>query len=129
MRECSTPAMRSPTRAIRSSTATTAAADCKWGETVRKATNTIKDVDSVIAGHITGPNALQRWQDFVDFGEFNRLYAAHARASLKAGKTPEQAMAEFKLSEKFKDYTLTGGRGGTAGNFPRIYEEIKTAGK
>jgi glyoxylase-like metal-dependent hydrolase (beta-lactamase superfamily II) len=101
----------------------------EWGETIGKAASTIKNVESVITGHITGPNSLQRWQDFVDFGEFNRLYAAHARASLQAGKTPEQAMADFKLPDKFSGYTLTGGRGGPAGNFPRLYEEIKQAGK
>jgi cyclase len=102
----------------------------QWGETIAKATSTIKNVDSVITGHITGPNSLQRWQDFVDFGEFNRLYAEHARASVKAGKTPEQAMADFKLPEKFSGYTVApapGGRGNPAGNFPRLYEELKTA--
>ncbi len=100
-----------------------------WGETIGKAANGIKNVDAVITGHITGANSLQKWQDFVDFGEFNRLYATHARASLKAGKTAEQAMADFKLPEKFSAYTLTGGRGGATGNFPRLYEEIKAAGQ
>jgi hypothetical protein len=65
------------------------------------------------------------WQDFVDYGEFNRLFLAHARASLAAGKTPEQAMAELKLPEKFKDYTLTSSRGGPGGNFNVIYGELK----
>jgi hypothetical protein len=65
------------------------------------------------------------WQDFVDFGEFNRLYREHARASLAAGKTADQALADFKLPEKFKDYTLTSSRGGPAGNFNVIYGELK----
>ena len=51
-----------------------------------------------------------KWQDFVDYGEFNRLFLEHARASLAAGKTAEQAMADFKLPEKFKDDNLAGGR-------------------
>ena len=83
----------------------------------------------VIPSHITGTNVLQKWQDFVDYGEFNRLYVAHARESMKAGKTPEQAAMDFKLPEKFKDYNLAGGRGGPAGNFGIIYEELKTAAK
>jgi glyoxylase-like metal-dependent hydrolase (beta-lactamase superfamily II) len=99
----------------------------EWGNTLGKAVSSIKNVESVITGHITGENSLQKWQDFVDFAEFNRLYAAHARESLKAGKTPEQAMTDFKLPDKFSGYTLTGGRGGPAGNFPRLYEELKTA--
>jgi glyoxylase-like metal-dependent hydrolase (beta-lactamase superfamily II) len=92
-----------------------------YGETLGKAASGIKGVDTVIPGH----SAVTRWQDFVDFGEFNRLFLAHARESLKAGKTPEQAMMDFKLPEKFKDYPLTGGRGGPGGNFGVIFEELK----
>jgi cyclase len=101
----------------------------EWGETIGKAANTIKNVDTVIPSHIVGANVLQKWQDFVDYGEFNRLYVAHARESMKAGKTPEQAAMDFKLPEKFKDYNVGGGRGGAAGNFGIIYEELKTASK
>ena len=68
-----------------------------------------------------------KWQDFVDWGEFNRFFLTHARESLKAGKTAEQAMADFKLPDgKFKGYNVApGGRGGAAGNFGIIYEELK----
>jgi cyclase len=94
-----------------------------YPDTLAKAAATIKNVDTIINGHITmGPT---KWQDFVDYGEFNRLFLQHARASLKAGKTAEQAMSEFKLPEKFKDYNLQGGRGGAAGNFGIIYEELQ----
>jgi glyoxylase-like metal-dependent hydrolase (beta-lactamase superfamily II) len=94
------------------------------GDTLMKAANGIRNVDRVITGHTdTVP-----WQDFLDYGEFNRLFLEHARASLKAGKTPEQAMADLRLPEKFKGYTLTGGRGGPGGNFNVIYEELKRAG-
>jgi hypothetical protein len=35
-------------------------------------------------------------------------------------------MADFKLPEKFKGYNVApGGRGGAAGNFGVIYEELK----
>jgi glyoxylase-like metal-dependent hydrolase (beta-lactamase superfamily II) len=92
-----------------------------YGETIGKAAAAIKNVDSVITGHTD----VKKWQDFVDFGEFNRLFLEHARASLKAGKTPEQAMADLRLPEKFKGYTLTGGRGGAGGNFGVIYQELQ----
>jgi cyclase len=94
-----------------------------YGETIGAAAKGIKNVERVITGHNT--TMLLTWQDFVDFGEFNRLFLAHAREALKAGKTPEQAMADLKLPEKFKDYTLTGGRGGAGGNFGVIFEELK----
>lgn len=94
-----------------------------YPNTLSKAVSAIKNVDTVIPGHIvTGP---QKWQDFVDFAEFNRLFLDHARKSLSAGRTAEQAMAEFKLPEKFKEYNLAGGRGGPGGNFNIIYQELQ----
>ena len=92
-----------------------------YGETIGKAAAAIKNVDTVITGHTD----VKKWQDFVDFGEFNRLFLAHARASMKAGRTPEQAMATLQLPAKFKGYTLTGGRGGPGGNFNAIYQELQ----
>ena len=91
-----------------------------WADTITKAAQSIKDVTTVIPGHST----LMTWQDFVDFGEFNRLYVAHASASMKAGRTAEEAMKSFALPEKFKGYILGGGRGGAAGNFAVIYAEL-----
>jgi hypothetical protein len=64
------------------------------------------------------------FQDFANYGEFNRLYLQHARDALKAGKTPEQAAMDFKLPDTFKDYTITGGRGGPGGNFGIIFDEL-----
>jgi len=92
-----------------------------YPETIRKATAAIKNVNTVITGHST----VMKWQDFVDYGEFNKLFLDHAKASLAAGKTAEQAMADFKLPEKFKDYNIAGGRGGPGGNFNVIFEELK----
>ncbi|MGH2400532.1 MAG: MBL fold metallo-hydrolase, partial [bacterium] len=63
-----------------------------YGQTIGKAASTIRNVDTVITGH----NVVLKWPDFVTYGEFTRAMADHARASLKAGKTAEQAMAEFK---------------------------------
>jgi glyoxylase-like metal-dependent hydrolase (beta-lactamase superfamily II) len=89
-----------------------------FGETIGKAAAGIKDVDIVIPGH----GALVKWQDFVDFVDFDRLYLDHARSALKAGRTAEQAMADLKLPEKFKDYNLQGGRDS---NFKVIFEELQ----
>jgi cyclase len=91
------------------------------GDTLAKAAAGIKNVDRVITGH----SDVMAWQDFVDYGEFNRLFLSHARASLAAGKTTEQALAELKLPEKFKGYDLSPGRAGPGGNFNVIYAELK----
>ena len=93
-----------------------------YGETIGKAAGGIKSVERVITGHST----VMTWQDFVDYGEFNRLMLSHARESLKMGKSAEQAMMDFKLPEKFTGYNVApGGRGGAAGNFGTLYEELK----
>ncbi len=90
------------------------------GDTIAKAAAGIKNVDRVITGH----SDTMVWQDFVDYGEFNRLFLEHAKASLAAGKTAEQAAADLKLPAKFSSYNLTG-RGGPAGNLTTIYGELK----
>lgn len=93
-----------------------------YGDTIAKAAEALKDVDKVITGH----SNVMTWQDFIDYGEFNRLFAAHARASSAAGKSAEQALKDFKLPEKFSGYNLTGtgfGRG-AGGNFDVIYVEL-----
>jgi glyoxylase-like metal-dependent hydrolase (beta-lactamase superfamily II) len=94
-----------------------------YPQTIAKAVSTIKNVDIVITGHTTtGP---LKWQDLVDYGEFNRLFLDQARKSLAAGKTAEQAMADLKLPDRFKEYNLQGGRGGPGGNFNVIYQELQ----
>ena len=98
----------------------------EYGATIGKAAAAIKNVDRVIPGHST----VMTWQDFVDFGEVNRVALAYAREAAKAGKTPEQAMMEFKLPEKLSAAGFTyagGGRGGPGGNIGIIMEELKSA--
>jgi glyoxylase-like metal-dependent hydrolase (beta-lactamase superfamily II) len=97
-----------------------------YPDTIGKVASTIKNVKTVITGHAQN-GAVMTWQDLVDFGEFNRLMLTHARQASKQGQTPEQAMTDFraKLPAKFKDYNLTGGRGGPGGNFGVLFEELK----
>jgi glyoxylase-like metal-dependent hydrolase (beta-lactamase superfamily II) len=100
----------------------------EWGATIGKAAKSIKNVDKVITGHST----VMTWQDFVDYGEVNRLIAAYAREAMAAGKTPEQALMDFKMPEKFSKAGFTfagGGRGGPAGNMGIIFGELKPAAK
>jgi glyoxylase-like metal-dependent hydrolase (beta-lactamase superfamily II) len=92
-----------------------------YAATLKAAAKGIKNVDTVIPGH----SPVTKWADFVEFGEFNQLFLDHARTSLAANKTPEQAMKDFTLPEKFKGYNLAGGRGGPGGNFGVIFEELK----
>ncbi len=74
-----------------------------YPDTLRKAAAGIKNVDTVIPGHST----VMTWQDFVDYGEFNRAVLTGVQTAKKAGKTPEQAAADLVLPEKFKAYVMT----------------------
>jgi glyoxylase-like metal-dependent hydrolase (beta-lactamase superfamily II) len=96
-----------------------------YPDTIQKAAKGIKNVDVVINGHST---TTMKWQDLVEWGEFNRYFLNYAQQSLKAGKSAEEAMKAFKVPDgKFQGYTVTpgGGRGGPAGNVGIIYEELK----
>jgi len=100
----------------------------EYGSTIGKAAAGIKNVDRVITGHAT----VLPWQDFVMFGEVNRLVLDYSRQALKAGKTAEQASMEFMMPEKFAaaGYTYGGagrGRGAPGGNFAIIFEELNAA--
>src|SRR5262249_16196787 len=66
-----------------------------YPKTLSGAVKDIKNVDTVITGHST----VMKWQDLVDYAEFNALFLEHARTSLAAGKNAEQAMADFKLPD------------------------------
>jgi cyclase len=88
----------------------------KIGETLAKAAAAIKNVDTVIPGHST----VMTWADFLEYGEFNRAFLAATQAAIKDGKTIAQAMADFKLPEKFAKYQMSG----TKDNVPKIYAEL-----
>jgi glyoxylase-like metal-dependent hydrolase (beta-lactamase superfamily II) len=95
-----------------------------YPDTLAKAASTIKNVDTIIAGHNA---ALLKHEDLVNQAEFTRLMLTKAREAVKAGKTPEEAMKEFQgtLPAKFKDYNLAPGRGGPGGAFVPLFEELK----
>ena len=92
-----------------------------YPETIAKAVAGIHNVDRVITGH----DAVMSWQDFIDYGEFNRRLLQHARTSLAAGKTPLEARADLKLPVKFSTYNLMPLFGPPEANFIGLYAELK----
>ena len=93
-------------------------------ETLMKAHDGIKNVDSIINGHTP---AQTTWADLKEYSEFNKDLVAWMQAELKAGKTPEAAAAEWKLPEKYKGYAPTVGAlfGGLAGRIATLQKEMK----
>lgn len=92
-------------------------------DTLTKAYNGIKNVDTIINGHMP---AQTTWADLREFADFNREMTTWMQAQLKAGKTPEQAAAEWKLPEKYKGYSATVSplMGGLAGRIKALQDEL-----
>jgi cyclase len=89
----------------------------EYPKTLLKAAAGIKGVDTVIPGH----SAVTDWAAFKEFGEFVRDFTAATEQAKKAGKTIDQAAAEIKLPEKYKDYVM----GRSKDNITKIYAELK----
>ena len=64
-----------------------------FGETLKKAHDNIKNVDTIINGHIA--NGQTTWADLKMFSEFNQEFADWVQAQLKAGKTVQQISSEM----------------------------------
>jgi len=84
-----------------------------------KAAAKIKNVDSIINGHITSNPTP--FSDLQTYANFNKDFLDWVKAEMKANKTVEQAATEYKIPEKYTGYTS--GRG--AANDIRIaYTEL-----
>ena len=93
-------------------------------DSVLKAYNGIKNVDTIINGHMPTETS---WADLKEYSDFNRDLVAWMQSELKAGKTPAQAATEWKLPEKYKGYSATVGAnfGGLAGRIETLQNEMK----
>jgi cyclase len=92
-------------------------------QSLAKAVATIKNVDTVIPGHIP----VTTWNDFKEFAGFTQDFVNFARAEMNANKTVEQAAAEYKIPEKYKGYVITVNPqfGSASANLQAAYEEMK----
>ena len=95
-----------------------------FSETLMKAHAGIKNVDTIINGHMP---AQTTWADLKEYADFNKDLVAWMQAELKAGKTPEQAAAEWKVPEKYKGYsaTISALMGGMVGRIQTLQKEMK----
>jgi len=92
-------------------------------KTLAKAVATVKNVDTIINGHIP----VSTWNDLKDYASFTNDFVAYAEASMKAGKSVEQAAAEYKVAPKYKGYVVTIAEGFVTpkGNLQMAYDELK----
>jgi glyoxylase-like metal-dependent hydrolase (beta-lactamase superfamily II) len=97
-------------------------------QTLARATTEITGIEYIITGHGPPPPGRQRkwptWNDFKEYADFTREFAAAATAAWKNGRTAEQAAAELKLPDKYKEYKLDGARA----TIETIFAELKQSG-
>ena len=94
-------------------------------DTLTKAYNGIKGVDTIINGHMPQQTT---WADLKEFADFNREITSWMQAELKAGKTPEQAAAAFTFPSKYQGYssTISPMMGGLVGRIKAVQDELAT---
>jgi cyclase len=82
----------------------------------------VANVDTIINGHIP----LGTINDLKEYAAFTRDFVDFARASMKAGKTADQAAAEYKVNPRFKGYvaSLNPAFGGALPNMKIAYGEL-----
>jgi len=92
-------------------------------KTLGKAIATVKNVDTIINGHIP----TSTWNDLKEYQQFLAEFAAFAEREMKAGKTAAQAADEYKLDPKYKGYVVSVNPafGGARTNLDMAYNELK----
>jgi glyoxylase-like metal-dependent hydrolase (beta-lactamase superfamily II) len=73
------------------------------GKSLSKAVATVRNVDTIINGHIP----TSTWNDLKDYAQFTSEFAAFAEKEMNAGKTSAQAADEYKLDPKYKGYVVS----------------------
>jgi len=74
----------------------------RYPETLNKVHGGVKNVDTIINGHM--PNQTT-WADLKTFAEFNQDFLNWAQAAVKSGKPAEEAAKEWKVPEKYAGYS------------------------
>jgi cyclase len=92
-------------------------------QTISKAIQGIKNVDTIINGHIP----VSTWNDLKEYGEFSQDFVTWAQSEKKAGKTVDQAEKEYKLPAKYKGYVVSVNPqyGSVKANLQIVYDETK----
>ena len=91
-------------------------------KTLAKAVATVRNVDTIINGHIP----VSTWKDLQEYARFTKEFADFAEKEMKAGKTAEQAAEDWKLDPKYKGYVVSVSPAfGAKANMEIAYNELK----
>jgi cyclase len=72
-------------------------------KTLASAIANIKNVDTIINGHIP----VSTWNDLREYADFSKDFVTWGESQMKAGKTVDQAAAEYKLPTRYNGYKVT----------------------
>jgi len=93
-----------------------------YGKTLAKAYAGVKGYDTIITGHST----LMKPEDLKEYADFNNDFITWVQSEMKAGKTVDQAAAEWKNPPKYANYGPAAPLfGGIKGNIQTAYNELK----
>jgi cyclase len=94
-------------------------------KTMTKVIDTVKDVDTIINGHIP----VSTWNDLVTFRDFNADFVTYAQNAIKAKKSLDQAAKEYTVPAKFTGYKASENPtfGGAKPNLEIAYKELGAA--
>jgi len=92
-------------------------------KTLAKVVAGVKNVDTIINGHIP----VGSFNDLKEYAEFTQDFVTFAENAVKAGKTVDQAAAQYKVPARFKGYVISGNEtfGNAKDNMQIAYTELK----
>ena len=92
-------------------------------QTLAKTVATLQNVDTVNTGH----TPVLTWNDLKEYADFNGEFVTWARSQMKAGKTVDQAAAEYKVPDKYEGYAASPNPQFTSlkANLEIVYNELK----
>ena len=92
-------------------------------ETLRVIGQNVSNIDTVITGH----TPVLTWNELKEYADFNGEFVAWARSQMKAGKSVDQAAADYRVPERYKGYAVSPepGRDMAKANLEIAFKELK----
>jgi glyoxylase-like metal-dependent hydrolase (beta-lactamase superfamily II) len=94
------------------------------GDTLQKAHDTLKNVDTIITGHST----QMTWGDLKEYAAFNREFLNDVRAAKKAGRSAADVASSWKIPPKYAGYAAPQPER-LRDNVQVVYAELDRGGK
>ena len=94
------------------------------GDSLQKAHDTIKNVDTVITGHST----QMTWADLQEYATFNKEFLSDMRTAKQAGKAAADVASMWKIPAKYAGYTAPQ-PDRLKGNVQVVYDELNASAR